>query len=69
MNGGNSSNMLIGSQILCGNDSWAHVRPSVLQAANEALQRLVLEVAQNKQDAQRKVASLLAKYEDLLAKV
>lgn len=69
MNGGYSSNMLIGSQILCGNDSWAYVWPLVLQAANEALQQLVLEVAQNKQDAQRKVASLLAKYEDLLAKV
>ena len=39
------------------------------QAENEALQRLVLEVAQNKQDAQRKVAALCENYGVLLAKV
>lgn len=40
-----------------------------LQAENEALQQLVLEVAQNKQDAHRRVASLRDKYSALLAKV
>lgn len=39
------------------------------QAENEALQQLVLEVAQNKQEAQRKVAGLKQKYSNLLAKV
>jgi len=40
-----------------------------LQAENEALQQLVLEVAQNKQEAQRKVAGLKQRYSNLLAKV
>ena len=40
-----------------------------MQAENEALQQLVLDVAQNKQEAQRKVASLKQKYGTLLAKV
>ncbi len=39
------------------------------QAENEALQQLVLEVAHNKQEAQRKVAGLKQKYSNLLAKV
>ena len=39
------------------------------QAENEALQQLVLEVAQNKQEAQRKVGGLKQKYSNLLAKV
>lgn len=40
-----------------------------MQAENEALQQLVLDVAQNKQEAQRKVAGLKQKYGSLLAKV
>lgn len=40
-----------------------------MQAENEALQQLVLDVAQNKQEAQRKVAGLKQKYGNLLAKV
>lgn len=40
-----------------------------MQAENEALQQLVLDVAQNKQEAQRKVAGLKQKYSNLLAKV
>ena len=40
-----------------------------MQAENEALQQLVLEVAQNKQEAQRRVAGLKQKYSNLLAKV
>ena len=40
-----------------------------MQAENEALQQLVPEVAQNKQEAQRKVAGLKQKYSNLLAKV
>ena len=40
-----------------------------VQAENEALQQLVLEVAQNKQEAQRRVAGLKHKYGNLLAKV
>ena len=40
-----------------------------MQAENEALQQLVLEVAQNKQEAQRRVATLKQKYGNLLAKV
>ena len=40
-----------------------------MQAENEALQQLVLEVAQNKQEAQRRVANLKQKYGNLLAKV
>ncbi|KAL0019255.1 hypothetical protein WJX77_003507, partial [Trebouxia sp. C0004] len=39
-----------------------------LRAENEALQQLVLEVAHNKQEAQRKVAGLKQKYSNLLAK-
>ena len=40
-----------------------------VQAENEALQQLVLDVAQNKQEAQRKVAGLKQKYGNLLSKV
>lgn len=40
-----------------------------MQAENEALQQLVLDVAQNKWDAQRRVAGLKQKYSNLLAKV
>ncbi|KAL3139315.1 hypothetical protein ABBQ38_003653 [Trebouxia sp. C0009 RCD-2024] len=39
-----------------------------LRAENEALQQLVLDVAQNKQEAQRKVAGLKHKYGNLLSK-
>ena len=41
----------------------------MVQAENEALQLLVMEVAQNKQDAQHKVSGLKQKYSNLLAKV
>lgn len=40
-----------------------------VQAENEALQQLVLDVAHNKQEAQRKVAGLQHKYGNLLSKV
>ena len=40
-----------------------------MQAENEALQQLVLDVAHNKQEAQRRVAGLKQKYGNLLAKV
>lgn len=40
-----------------------------LRAENEALQQLVLEVAHNKQEAERKVAGLKQKYSNLLAKI
>ena len=54
---------------------WVSLEPGLLkvltlvQAENEALQLLVMEVAQNKQDAQRKVSGLKQRYSNLLAKV
>ena len=42
---------------------------SGVQAENEALQQLVMDVAHNKQEAHRKVAGLKQKYGNLLAKV
>lgn len=42
---------------------------SVVQAENEALQQLVLEVADNKQAAQEQVARLQEKFANLMAQV
>jgi hypothetical protein len=51
------------------NDCFSEWLLVLCQAENEALQQLVLEVAHNKQEAQRKVAGLKQKYSNLLAKV
>ena len=45
-----------------------HVAVTV-QAENEALQKLVLEVAANKKEAKQRVAGLRDKYEDLVSQV